>query len=153
MTRKSIGMLSGLALFAIAACTGSGGDNYFGAPTGDDPAWDPSAPPASTGDAPFTDGAPPSNDQPPGTDCGLLCDGASERCGSSDTVDEFEDCAQVCAGLPSQCQPLLGAYFRCAIANGCVDERNICERMLLDLIGCLGPTPPDDGGEGGQRGM
>jgi hypothetical protein len=167
MTRKSIGSWSGLGLLAIAACTGGGAANDFGAPESDAPPApgappDPNAPPASTTDAPFGGVAPPPGNQPPsggtsaggtggtggdsgnggkggkgGNNCTALCNETAEACQAGSDAAAIAECVAACDELGGQCFPLLQAYYRCGIENGCMLDA--CAEQAQNLGDCAGP--------------
>src|SRR3982750_211615 len=92
MTRRSLGILSGLGLLVAAACTGGGSPNDIGvgpsddAPTAPGAPSDPNAPPANREAPPFGGVAPPPSDGVPGStpggDCTSVCKEAGRACGN-----------------------------------------------------------------------
>ncbi|HEX6272016.1 MAG TPA: hypothetical protein VFZ53_03215 [Polyangiaceae bacterium] len=161
MTRKSIGKLTGLGLFAVVACGGGGYAHDYTEPDPDAP-WDPAAPPADTTTPPFGDVAPP----PPGStgaggtsstggsgggggdaggggkggmpmNCTELCDEAERECQGTGVGDPTE-CDMACQSIPGGCFPETRDYFRCIVANGCADTAG-CEEEVLALSECIGP--------------
>jgi hypothetical protein len=158
MTRKSIGRLTGLGLFAVVACGGGGYAHDYAEPDPDAPG-DPAAPPADTTTPPFGDVAPP----PPGSgsgvggttgtggsggnaggggkggmpeDCTELCDLAEARCpGAAWPADS---CTAECEDIASECFPDTRAFYACAIENDCEPQSPVCEQQVLDVIECVG---------------